>query len=121
MQTLVMGTNVLTIQPDSLELDIDAITAAVVSAYLVRLPLQFWSRTARSSRILHFMILVWNNLMLAGAICVLYEWPWLNTAPPQYRFCNAYFLNPDVQSNEGWDGDLWREDWNATIYNIFTH
>lgn len=70
----------LYIQPDAVELDIDAITAIVVTAYLVGLPLQVWSRTMRSSNIIRYMIFAWNLCMLTGTVCALISWPTTNLA-----------------------------------------
>jgi len=119
VQALVTNVTQLTIQPDAVELDIDAITAIVVTAYLVGLPLQVWSRTMRSSNILRYMILSWNLFMLGGAVCALVAWPSTNLASPQFRFCYAGFLDPESQMSIGWDSAVWKETWNTTTWNIF--
>lgn len=115
------GVDHVTVQPDALELDLDAITAIVVTACLVSLPLQAWSRAVRSSNVVRYMVLVWNAVMLAAAICVLVAWPDSNTAPKQYRFCFDRFLDPRRQANHGWQSEYWRGSWNSTIWNIFTN
>lgn len=109
----------LFVQPDAVELDIDPITAVVVTAYLVGLPLQIWSRTMRSSIIIRYMILLWNLCMLAGTICALIAWPSTNLAAPQYRFCYAGFQDGDSLTSDGWDASYWRGTWNSTLWNIF--
>lgn len=116
---LVTNSNFVTLQPDVLELDLDAITAIVVTGYLVGLPLQCWSQAARQTRALHVLILLWNIIMLAGSICALASWSTLNVAPPQYRFCYPELLDYDHQSNDGWPSKVWLGNWNSTIWNIF--
>ena len=117
--SVVVETTTLIVQPDAVELDIDPITAIVVTAYLVGLPLQIWSRTMRSSMIIRYMILLWNLCMLAGTVCALIAWPITNLAAPQFRFCFAGFRDADSQSSDGWDPSFWEGDWNSTIWNIF--
>ncbi|KAH8730092.1 hypothetical protein GQ44DRAFT_607252 [Phaeosphaeriaceae sp. PMI808] len=119
VKSLVTNTSILGIQPDAVELDIDPITAVVVSAYLVGLPLQVWSRTMRSSAIFRNMIILWNIFMGAGAICALVSWPKVNLNAPQYRFCFAGVLDPDTISNDGWDNKYWQGSFNSSIGNIF--
>jgi hypothetical protein len=119
--SVVTNATTLIVQPDAVELDIDSITAVVVTAYLVGLPLQIWSRTMRSKIIIRYMILVWNLFMLAGTICALVAWPTTNLTAPQYRFCYAGFLDFDSQTNDEWDKDLWQGSWNSTIWNIFSN
>ena len=117
--SVVVETTTLHVHPDAVELDIDPITAIVVTAYLVGLPLQIWSRTMRSSIIIRYMILLWNLCMLAGTVCALIAWPVTNLAAPQFRVCYAGFPDTDSQSSDGWDPSLWKGDWNSTIWNIF--
>jgi hypothetical protein len=119
--SLVTGVNGLYVQPDAVELDIDPITAVVVTAYLVGLPLQIWSRTMRSSVIIRYMILLWNLCMLAGTISALVAWPTTNLTAPQYRFCYAGFLDGQSQGSDGWEPQYWKGDWNSTIWNIFSN
>ncbi|OAL52707.1 hypothetical protein IQ07DRAFT_506066 [Pyrenochaeta sp. DS3sAY3a] len=119
IEALVVDKTELAIQPDAVELDIDTITAVVVTAYLVGLPLQIWSRTIRSRIIIRYMILLWNLSMLAGTICALLSWPTTNLASPQFRFCFAGFLDPTSLSSSGWDPSDWVGSWNSTILNIF--
>lgn len=121
VNSLVTGVTGLFVQPDAVELDIDPITAVVVTAYLVGLPLQIWSRTMRSSIIIRYMILLWNLCMLAGTISALIAWPTTNLTAPQYRFCYASFLDGDSQGNDGWEQEYWRGDWNSTVWNIFSN
>ncbi|KAL1593741.1 hypothetical protein SLS60_010473 [Paraconiothyrium brasiliense] len=121
VQALVTNTTYVEIQPDAVELDIDPITAIVVTACLVGLPLQIWSRTLRSSIIIRYMILLWNLIMLAASICALLAWSTTNLASPQYRFCFAGVLDPDAQNSDGWDPKYWEGSWNATINEIFEH
>ncbi|KAJ4293351.1 hypothetical protein N0V90_008633 [Kalmusia sp. IMI 367209] len=118
---IVTNTTIIKVQPDAVELDIDPITAVVVSACLVGLPLQIWSRTLRSSIVIRYMILLWNIIMLAASICALTSWPTTNLASPQYRFCYAGFLDSDSQASDGWDLSYWKGNWNATVHNIFDH
>lgn len=119
--SLVTDVDGLYVQPDAVELDIDPITAVVVTAYLVGLPLQIWSRTMRSSVIIRYMILLWNLCMLAGTISALVAWPTTNLSAPQYRFCYAGYLDGQSQSSEGWDSQYWKGDWNSTIWNVFSN
>lgn len=116
---LTTDTNYVSIQPDYLELDIDAITAVVVTAYLVGLPLQTWSSTARTSRILHLLLFIWNIVMLAGSISVLVLWPTLNRAATQYRFCYGALNDGDLVQNSEWDTEFWSGSWNSTVWNLF--
>ena len=117
--SLVTDATWLFVQPDAVELDIDPITAIVVTAYLVGLPLQIWSRTMRSSTIIRYMILLWNLFMLAGTICAFIAWPASNLTAPQYRFCYSGFLDAESQTSDGWDTSYWTNDWNSTVWNIF--
>lgn len=116
---LITNTSTVSIQPDAVELDIDPITAVVVTAYLVGLPLQLWSRTMRSSRIVRYMILLFNLCMLAGTVCTLVSWPTTNLSAPQYRFCFAGIPDPDSFQNDGWNPSLWQGTWNSTVWHIF--
>ncbi|KAH0840727.1 integral membrane protein [Fonsecaea pedrosoi] len=119
MRALAANTRSVVVQPDYLELDIDAVTCIVITAYLVGLPLQCWSSTARTSRILHLLIFIWNIIMLAGSISVLVLWPGLNLAPPQYRFCYSGIEDSNTVQNDGWDDQYWAGSWNATIWGLF--
>ncbi|KIX99401.1 uncharacterized protein Z520_04977 [Fonsecaea multimorphosa CBS 102226] len=119
LQALASNVTSVPVQPDYLELDIDAVTSIVVTAYLVGLPLQFWSSTARTSRILHLLIFIWNIMMLAGSISVLILWPTLNVAKPQYRFCYSGIEDGDTVQNSGWDDQFWAGSWNATVWGLF--
>jgi hypothetical protein len=120
-EPLVLNTTTVLVQPDAVELDIDPITAIVVTACLVGLPLQIWSRTMRSSLIIRYMILLWNLTMLAASICALLAWSTTNLAAPQYRFCFAGALDPAAQASDGWDPKYWAGTWNATIAGIFNN
>lgn len=119
VESLVTGVRGLWVQPDAVELDIDPITAVVVTAYLVGLPLQIWSRTMRSSVVIRYMILLWNLSMLGGTVSALLAWPTTNLTAPQYRFCYASLLDGDSQGSEGWEPEYWKGDWNSTIWNVF--
>ncbi|KAF3001813.1 hypothetical protein E8E13_003021 [Curvularia kusanoi] len=121
VESLVTGVPEVYVEPDAVELDIDPITAIVVTAYLVGLPLQIWSRTMRSSVIIRYMILLWNLCMLAGTICALIAWPTTNLAAPQFRFCYAGYLDLDSETSDGWTPSLWKGTWNATVWNIFNN
>jgi hypothetical protein len=121
VKSLVTNATALLVQPDAVELDIDPITAVVVTAYLVGLPLQTWSRTMRSKRIIRYMLLFWNLFMLVGTICALIAWPTTNLVAPQYRFCYDGFLDPDSQTSDGWNASSWQGTWNATIWNVFNN
>ncbi|KIV86327.1 hypothetical protein PV11_01944 [Exophiala sideris] len=107
------------VQPDYLELDIDAIAAVVVTAYLVGLPLQCWSSTARTSRMLHLLIFFWNILMLAGTLAALILWPNLNTSFPQFRFCFAGFDDGNTTVNSDYHNMYYSGSWNESIWSIF--
>ncbi|PVH97896.1 hypothetical protein DM02DRAFT_596917 [Periconia macrospinosa] len=119
ISSLVTNTSNVLVQPDAVELDIDPIMAVVVTAYLVGLPLQLWSRTMRSSNITRYLLILWNLSMLVGTICALVSWPNTNLAAPQYRFCYSGFLDPSQQNSDGWDTSLWRGTWNATVATVF--
>lgn len=113
------GRGLVPVKPDYLELDIDAITAVVVTAYLVGLPLQCWSSTARTSRMLHLLIFFWNILMLAGTVAVLVLWPNLNTSFPQFRFCFAGVDDGNTTQNSDYEDMYYAGSWNATVWSIF--
>ncbi|OQU97017.1 hypothetical protein CLAIMM_03022 [Cladophialophora immunda] len=119
LQALVSNTTSVPVQPDYLELDIDAVTCIVVTAYLVGLPLQCWSSTARTSRILHLLIFIWNMIMLAGSISVLILWPTLNVGKPQYRFCYSGIEDSNTIQSSGWEDQYWAGSWNSTIWDLF--
>ncbi|EXJ69834.1 uncharacterized protein A1O5_06906 [Cladophialophora psammophila CBS 110553] len=119
LQALVTNTTNVPVQPDYLELDIDAVTCIVITAYLVGLPLQCWSSTARTSRILHLLIFIWNIIMLAGSISVLVLWPTLNVGPPQYRFCYSGIVDGNTMQSSGWDDQYWAGSWNSTVWGLF--
>jgi hypothetical protein len=119
--SVVTNATALIVQPDAVELDIDSITAVVVTAYLVGLPLQTWSRTMRSKMIIRYMLLFWNLFMFAGTICALVAWPTTNLTAPQYRFCCNGFMDPESHTSEGWNSSYWQGTWNATISNIFNN
>ncbi|KAL6245313.1 hypothetical protein RBB50_008088 [Rhinocladiella similis] len=120
IDALVTNRHYIEIQPDYLELDIDAVTSVVITAYLVGLPLQCWSRITRASTVLHRLVLVWNLVMLAASISVLILWPHLNVAPAQFRFCYANVDDGNsFQNSNGWDSDYWDQTWNQTVWNLF--
>lgn len=58
LQALITITTTVTVQPGVVELKIDLIIFIVVTTCLVGLPLQIWTRTMRSSLIIHYMYLV---------------------------------------------------------------
>ncbi|KAJ9635615.1 uncharacterized protein PV06_02844 [Exophiala oligosperma] len=120
IKALVTNRSYVEVQPDYLELDIDAVTSVVITAYLVGLPLQCWSRITRASTVLHRLVLVWNLVMLAASISVLILWPHLNVAPAQYRFCYANVDDGDsFQNSNGWDKHYWDQTWNQTVWKLF--
>jgi hypothetical protein len=114
-----LDVSAVSIQPNTLDLDLDAITAIVVTAYLIGLPLQTWSTTVNSSRMIRYMVLVWNAVLFAAAICALVTWPSTNTGPEQYRFCYARFPDDESVISDGWDAHLWQGSWNSTVEYIF--
>jgi hypothetical protein len=117
----VLDASEVLIQPNALELDLDAILAIVVTAYLIGLPLQTWSKTVKSTRIIRYMVFLWNTILFAAAVCALVIWPSTNTGPEQFRFCYANFPDDNTTRNDGWEADLWVGTWNATVDEIFTH
>lgn len=121
IESIVIDATGMFIQPDAVELDIDPITAIVVTAYLVGLPLQIWSRTMRSSIIIRYMLLLWNLCMLAGTISALVAWPKTNLEAPQFRFCYTGYLDPTSMNSDGWNTSYWKGDWNSTTWNIFAN
>lgn len=124
LENLITDQSSLDISPAVMEFDIDAILAITVTGYLVMLPVHCWSSTIRNYRARHLLIGVWNVVMLAGSICALILWPSLdwNNFPNQYRFCYPEFTDDgETTTSNGWDSELWRGDWNSTIWNAFAN
>jgi hypothetical protein len=55
----------------SLELELDVVTAIVVSGFRTGLLLQTWSTAVKSSRIVRYTVLIWNTLRFAASICAM--------------------------------------------------
>ncbi|KAK2776532.1 hypothetical protein FQN53_002669 [Emmonsiellopsis sp. PD_33] len=107
--------------------DVDAVTAIVVSAFLLLLPLQVLSHTFRDLRWRYKTIVIfWTCLLLAGTIssliAVAYQ---LFHLFPQYRFCPPDTADILPMMNHGtlaevpaWD-EQHRYSWNRTIQDHF--
>lgn len=72
----------------------------------------------KSSRIMQYMVLIWNAILFAAAICALVTWPNTNTGPEQFRFCYAPFPDDESTQSDGWNSGVWTGSWNATVQNI---
>jgi hypothetical protein len=119
--SLVTETTQLDISPAAIELDADAVLSIVVTAYLVFLPLQCWSRTFAQDRIGYILFSLWNILMLAGSICSLVYWPTLKKTPVQYTFCFPQLPPLSSVSNDGWESWQRTSTWNNSVWDIFTN
>lgn len=112
----------IVVQPAALEYDIDAVLAVVVVGYLFMLPVHCWSSSVRTNRARQLLILLWNAVMLGGMICAIIIWPSLFEGPLQYRFCYPTNLDSDSVTSDGsYDSDLWKGDWNSTIWATFSN
>ncbi|KAE8355938.1 hypothetical protein BDV28DRAFT_145736 [Aspergillus coremiiformis] len=118
---LVTGTDEIDLRPAAIELDADAVLSIVVTAYLVFLPLQCWSRAFTQDRIGFLLFSVWNVLMLAGSICSLVYWPRLNKTPVQYAFCLPQLPPMDTATSDGWESWQLTTTWNNSVWNIFNN
>lgn len=122
IKNLVMNATAVEVQPAVLEFDIDAILAITVTGYLMMLPMHCWSSAVRANRARHFLILLWNALMLAGMICSIVLWPRLYSSPLQFRFCYPTLLDSDSVTSDGlYDSSFRLDTWNATIWNMFSN
>lgn len=75
--SLISGTTEVSVQPSTIELDIDAVLAIVVIGYLMFLPLQCWSGSFQYKRAKYVVITLWNLPHAGGndlCIDILY-WP----------------------------------------------
>lgn len=117
---LVTNITSLFVQPATLEYDIDATLAIIVTGYLTMLPMHCWSSAVRESRARHLLTFLWNLLMFAGMICAILLWPTLFDTPLQYRFCYPTLLDTNYVTSDGhYDNSFWIDDWNTTIWNLF--
>ncbi|RAL10211.1 uncharacterized protein BO97DRAFT_407110 [Aspergillus homomorphus CBS 101889] len=120
---LVTNTTQLPIIPATIDLDADAVLAIVVTAYLIFLPLQAWSRAFSHSRARYILFSLWHILMLAGTISALIYWPRVRNTPTQYAFCAPdYFPPEETVSSDGWQS--WQRttpSWNSSIWAIFNN
>ncbi|RAK78957.1 uncharacterized protein BO72DRAFT_494796 [Aspergillus fijiensis CBS 313.89] len=121
--TLITNTTTLPITPATIDLDADAVLAIVVTAYLIFLPLQTWSRAFTHSRARFILFSLWHALMLAGTISALIYWPRVRNTPTQYAFCAPdYFPPEDTVSSDGWQA--WQRrtpSWNSSVWAIFSN
>ncbi|RHZ56599.1 uncharacterized protein CDV56_106968 [Aspergillus thermomutatus] len=109
------------VQPAALELDADAVTAIVITGYLVFLPLQCWSRVLSQERIRVILFYLWNILMFAGSICgLIYSSTEKNTAT-QYMFCYPDLPPFDETSSDGWQSSWRTSTWNNSVWSIFSN
>ncbi|OJJ99067.1 hypothetical protein ASPACDRAFT_30207 [Aspergillus aculeatus ATCC 16872] len=120
---LITNTTTLPITPATIDLDADAVLAIVVTAYLIFLPLQTWSRAFMHSRARFILFSLWHILMLAGTISALIYWPRVRNTPTQYAFCAPdYFPPEDTVSSDGWQAWQWRTpSWNSSVWAIFSN
>ena len=116
-----VGINEIEVQPNFLDLDLDATMAVVVSAYLIGLPLQSWSTSVKSSRIIRYMVFIWNAIMFTASLCALIAWPSINKGAQQYRLCYAALPDDTSTRSDGWNPTLWEGSWNATVINLFSN
>ncbi|PYH42529.1 uncharacterized protein BP01DRAFT_359409 [Aspergillus saccharolyticus JOP 1030-1] len=120
---LITNTSELYVTPATIDLDADAVLAIVVTAYLIFLPLQTWSRAFTHSRARYILFSLWHILMLAGTISALIYWPRVRNTPTQYAFCAPDFFPPeDTVSSDGWPS--WQRttpSWNASVWTLFTN
>lgn len=119
--SLVTGTSEISVHPAAQELDMDAVLAIVVTAYLIFLPLQSWSRTVSENRSRWLLFTLWNVLMLAGTICAVATWPKVREAPEQYAFCAPYYETQSTVSSDGWQSWQRTTTWNESLWTIFNN
>ncbi|PYI23989.1 hypothetical protein BO99DRAFT_322432 [Aspergillus violaceofuscus CBS 115571] len=121
--SLITNTTTLLITPATIDLDADAVLAIVVTAYLIFLPLQTWSRAFTHSRARFILFSLWHVLMLAGTISALIYWPRVRNTPTQYAFCAPDYFPPEATvSSDGWQA--WQRptpSWNSSVWAIFSN
>ncbi|PYH86339.1 hypothetical protein BO82DRAFT_428772 [Aspergillus uvarum CBS 121591] len=121
--SLITDTTTLPITPATIDLDADAVLAIVVTAYLIFLPLQTWSRAFTHSRARFILFSLWHTLMLAGTISALIYWPRVRNTPTQYAFCAPDYFPPEATvSSDGWQA--WQRQtpsWNSSVWAIFSN
>ncbi|PYI26781.1 hypothetical protein BP00DRAFT_430012 [Aspergillus indologenus CBS 114.80] len=119
--SLITNTTTLLITPATIDLDADAVLAIVVTAYLIFLPLQTWSRAFTHSRARFILFSLWHTLMLAGTISALIYWPRVRNTPTQYAFCAPDYFPPEATvSSDGWPAWQWpTASWNSSVWAIF--
>ncbi|KAL2813654.1 hypothetical protein BJX63DRAFT_442773 [Aspergillus granulosus] len=117
--SLVAEASQIPVRAAAQELDMDAVLAIVVTAYLIFLPLQSWSRAISDNRSRWLLFTLWNMLMLAGTICALVTWPKLRGAPAQYAFCSPYYPAQSPVSSDGWQSWQRTSTWNESVWTIF--
>ncbi|KAK2801841.1 hypothetical protein FQN50_007586 [Emmonsiellopsis sp. PD_5] len=119
----------LPILPMAWDNDIDPILSIVVSAFVLLLPLQIWSKALESLKGGHkLIILFWTCLLLAGSICSLVAGPyqWFHIFF-QFRFCPPDIddILPILNSGAGTPipslGQHDRYRWNRTVNDYFTN
>ncbi|KAE8371312.1 hypothetical protein BDV26DRAFT_134542 [Aspergillus bertholletiae] len=118
---LITETNEIDIIPAAIELDADAVLSIVVTAYLVFLPLQCWSRIFAQERISSIIFSLWNALMFAGSISSLIYWPTLKKTPIQYAFCLPQLPPISPISSDGWESWELTSTWNSSVWTIFSN
>ncbi|KAL4982392.1 hypothetical protein BDW68DRAFT_170847 [Aspergillus falconensis] len=119
--SLVTEVSQISVRPTSREFDIDAVLAIVVTAYLIFLPLQSWSRAVSENRSRWLLFTLWNMLMLAGTICALVTWPKLRETPTQYAFCSPLYPSKSTVSSDGWQSWQRTTTWNESVWTIFSN
>lgn len=123
--SLISGTTEVSVQPSTIELDIDAVLAIVVIGYLMFLPLQCWSGSFQYKRAKYVVITLWNLPHAGGndlCIDILY-WP-LQQRKKKKNVNSIHVLQATVSPsekvrNDGWQPNLWKSSWNATVWGIF--
>ncbi|KAF4556583.1 Hypothetical protein D9617_1g084610 [Elsinoe fawcettii] len=119
---LILDRDTIDIIPDALDFDIDAVLAITVTAYLTMLPVHCWSSFVQHNRARRLLVLLWNVLMFAGALCALIIWPTLLDTPLQYRFCYPGILDSaSVTSDGNVNSSTVTSGWNETIWNTFSN
>ncbi|KAG8628479.1 hypothetical protein KVT40_004352 [Elsinoe batatas] len=123
ISNLITDRDTIDITPDALDFDIDAVLAITVTAYLTMLPVHCWSSFVQHNRARRLLVLLWNLLMLAGALCALILWPTLLDTPLQYRFCYPSILDSTSVTSDGNVNSSRTsiQSWNNTIWNTFSN
>ncbi|EAL84233.1 hypothetical protein KXV68_003746 [Aspergillus fumigatus] len=118
---LITGRENVIVRPAAVELDADAVSAIVITGYLVFLPLQCWSRVLSQERIRVILFYLWNILMFAGSICALIYSSTAKNTPTQSMFCYPDLPPFDESSSDGWQASWRTSTWNNSVWSIFSN